>query len=183
MRRKEYSLKDVILMLGRHKECEDGDIADQVCLAYGHTVLRGVHLLDGYGIVDVGKVYPLVRPGYSTIPDEEAVQIRSFLANEHRDTLLWFSFPREMLRFQTASAQSAIDLGGVNAVHYRRLMEQIFEYGNVLKTETDQSHGVHRKFHKYDPIEVFPLLDGDMDLSEDAIGSQCVKKIFPTVRN
>ena len=62
-------------------------------------------------------------------------------------------------------------------------MEQISEYGNVLKTETDQSHGVHRKFHKHDPIEVFPLLDGDMDLSEDAIGSQCVKKlIFPTVQ-
>ena len=40
MRRKEYSLKDVILMLGRRKECEDGDIADQVCLAYGHTVTR-----------------------------------------------------------------------------------------------------------------------------------------------
>ena len=28
MRRKEYSLKDVILMLGRHKECGDSDIAN-----------------------------------------------------------------------------------------------------------------------------------------------------------
>ena len=30
----ESSLRDVILMLSRHKECKDGDVADQVCLAY-----------------------------------------------------------------------------------------------------------------------------------------------------
>ena len=43
------------------------------------------------------------------------------------------------------------------------------------------SHGVNRKFHKYDPIDTFPmLLDSDLDLSDDAIGSQFVKKIFPS---
>ena len=110
------------------------------------------------------------------------MQIRSLLANEHRDTLKWFSFPREMLRFQTASAQGVIDLGGINAVHYSRLMEQISEFGTVLSAEVDQSHGVHRPFHQYDPIEAFPMLDGDMGLSEDAIGSQFVKKIFPSVQ-
>ena len=50
MRVKEYSLKDVILMMGRNKDMEDDDIADQVCLAYGHTMLHGVHLLHGYGV-------------------------------------------------------------------------------------------------------------------------------------
>ena len=179
MRKKEYSLKDVILLLGRNKECGETDIADQVCLAYGHAVLHGLQLIDGHSIVDVDRVYPLASPGYSTIPEDEVVQIRSLLANEHRDTLKWFSFPREMLRFQTASAQGAIDLGGVNAVHYSRLMEQISEFGNVLSAEVDQSHGVHRPFHQY---EAFPTLDGDMDLSEDVIGSQFVKKIFPTVQ-
>ena len=185
MRMKEYSFRDVILMLGRRKECGDSDFADQVCLAYGHAVLHGVHLLDGYGIVEVDNVYPLARPGYSTIPVEEVVQIvqiRPLLANEHRDTLLWFSFPREMIRFQTASAQSTIDLGGTNAVQYNRLMEQISEFGSTLSAEVDQSHGVYRQFHKYDLIEVFPLLDGDLDLSEDVISSQFVKKIFPSVQ-
>ena len=180
MRKKEYSLKDVILILGRNKECGDTDIADQVCLAYGHAVLHGIHLLDGYGIAEVDNVYPLVSPGYSIIPNEEVVQIRSLLANEHRDTLQWFSFPREMIQFQTASAQSAIDLGGVNVVYYNRLMEQISEYGNILSNEVDVSHGVNRKFHKCDPIDAFPMLDSDLDLSDDAIGSQFVKKIFPS---
>ena len=138
MRKKEYSLRDVILILGRHKECGDTDIADQVCLAYGHAVLRGIHLLDGYGIAEVDNVYPLARPGYSIIPIEEVVQIRSLLANEHRDTLQWFSFPREMIQFQTASAQSAIDLGGINVIHYSCLMEQISEYGSILNAEVDE---------------------------------------------
>ena len=44
----------------------------------------------------------------------------------------------------------------------------------------DESHGVNRKFHKYDPIDAFPMLDSDLDLSDDAISSQFVKKIFPT---
>ena len=56
MRKKEYSLKDVILLLGRNKECGETDIADQVCLAYGHAVLHGLQLIDGYGIVDVDRV-------------------------------------------------------------------------------------------------------------------------------
>ena len=180
VRKKEYSLKDIILILGRRKECGDTDIADQVCLAYGHAVLHGIHLLDGYGIAEVDNVYPLVRPGYSTIPNEEVVQIRSLLANERRDTLQWFSFPREMIQFQTASAQSALDLGGVNVIYYSRLMEQISEYGNVLSKEVDESHGVNRKFYKYDPIDAFPMLDSDLDLSDDAIGSQFVKKIPPS---
>ena len=141
MRKKEYSLRDVILILGRRKECGETDIADQVCLAYGHAVLRGIHLLDGCGIAEVDNVYPLARPGYSIIPIEEVVQIRSLLANEHRGTLQWFSFPREMIQFQTASAQSAIDLGGINVIHYSRLMEQISEYGNILSAEVDKSHG------------------------------------------
>ena len=36
----------------------------------------------------------------------------------------------------------------------------------------DESHGVNRKFHKYDPIDAFPMLDSDLDLSDDAIGSR-----------
>ena len=76
MRKKEYSLKDVILFLDRNKECEETDIADQVCLAYGHAVLHGIHLLDGYGVAEVDNVYPLVSPGHSIIPNEEVVQIR-----------------------------------------------------------------------------------------------------------
>ena len=42
------------------------------------------------------------------------------------------------------------------------------------------SNGVNRKFHKYDPVDAFPMLDSDLDLSDDAISSQFVKKIFPT---
>ena len=108
------------------------------------------------------------------------MQIRSLLANEHRDTLQRFSFPREMIQFQTASAQSAIELGGVNVIYYSRLMEQISEYGNILSNEVDDSHGVNRKFHKYDPIDAFPMLDSDLGPWGDAIGSQFVKKIFPS---
>ena len=85
-----------------------------------------------------------------------------------------------MIQFQTASAQSAIDLGGVNVIYYSRLMEQISEYGNILSKEVDEPHGVNRKFHKYHPIDAFPMLDSDLDLSDDAIGSQFVKKIFPS---
>ena len=54
-------------------------------------------------------------------------------------------------------------------------MEQISEYGNVLGAETDQSPGVHRKFYKYDPIEVFPLLRGDMDLPLSSTAAKVAK--------
>ena len=179
---KEYSLKDVILMMGLNKDFEDDDIADQVCLAYGHAMLHGVHLLHGYGVSEVVAVYPLASPGYYTIPHAELEQIRSLLINEHRDTLKCFSFPQDMIFFQPASAQSAIDLGGVNAVQYKRLMEQISDYGSALSVEVDKSHGFHRQFHMYDPVEAFPLLDGDIDLNDDVIGSPFVKKIFPSVQ-
>ena len=39
---------------------------------------------------------------------------------------------------------------------------------------------MNRKFHKYDPIDAFPMLDSELDLSDDAIGSQFVKKMFPS---
>ena len=48
--------------------------------------------------------------------------------------------------------------------------------------EVDKSHGVHRQFHMYNSVDTFPLLDGDIDLSNDAISSKLVKKIFPTVQ-
>ena len=56
------------------------------------------------------------------------------------------------------------------------------DYGSALSVEVDKSHGVHRQCHMYDPVEIFPLLDGDIDLNDDVISSQFVNQIFPSVQ-
>ena len=79
MRSKEYSVKDVILVLG--KDAEAYDISDQICLAYGHTVFHGTQLLIAYGRSDVDAIYPLVHPGGLR---DETTQIRDLLDKEIR---------------------------------------------------------------------------------------------------
>ena len=76
MRMKAYSLKDIVLMMGRNKEAKDDDIADQICLAYGHAMLHGVHLLHGYGMDEVEIMYPLASPGYYSISREEVEKMQ-----------------------------------------------------------------------------------------------------------
>ena len=87
MRSKEYSLKDVILMLGKIKDAEADYISDQICLAYGHTVFHETQLLIAYGRTDVDAIYPLVRPG--GLRDDSA-EIRDLLEREIRTDLEWF---------------------------------------------------------------------------------------------
>ena len=89
MRRKECSLRDVILMLGRRKEYTVRTVTlqtkyvlrmvTQCCMVC--IVLMGLEL-------DVDKTYPLARLGYSTSSDKKVVQIRSLLANKYGGTLL-----------------------------------------------------------------------------------------------
>ena len=49
-----------------------------------------------------------------------------------------------------------------------------------MDTEVDPSHGVFRTFHMCDPISRFPILDSDVDLNNNQIGSSPVKQIFPS---
>ena len=89
-------------MMGKNKEAEADDIPDQICLAYGHAVFCGTHLLLGYGRKDVDEHYPMVGPGSSLKHDVEAQAIRELLEKEINLNLSWFSFPHEMFNLQMA---------------------------------------------------------------------------------
>ena len=82
-------------MMGKNKEAEADDIPDQICLAYGHAVFCGTHLLLGYGRKEVG-------PGSSLNHDVEAQAIRELLEKEINLNLSWFSCPHEMFNLQMA---------------------------------------------------------------------------------
>ena len=177
MRTKEYSTKDVILMLGKIQNAAEDDVCDQICLAYGHAVFHGFQLLAKYGRVDVDAIYPLVRPGGL---HEEVSRIRSLLETEIRNMLEWFSFLREMHAFQPASALYAIDLGRTYAVAYAALIEQIRALGAVIQEELDPATEVFRKMHKHDPVDMCPMLDSDMDLNSGQVVSPVTIRIFPS---
>ena len=164
-------MEDVILMLGKIRDAEEDDISDQICLADGHTVFHCVQLLIVRGRVDVETIYPLVRPGGLSQPDDVA-KIRSLLEKEMQTNLGWFSSPIEMRAFQAASALTAIDLVGTYAVAYSALIKQIQANGNVIRNEVDSASGVFGKMHLHDPVDMCPTR-GEMT-------SRVVLRIFPS---
>ena len=110
-------------------------------------------------------------------------QIRDLLEKEIKANLEWFSFPVEMHSFQAASALCAIDLGGAYAVVCATLIVQIQACGTVIRQEMDAASGVFGKMHKHDPIDMFPMLDFDMDLNSGKVASPVTFRIFPSQHN
>ena len=144
IRSKEYSVKAVILVLGKIKDAEAYDISDQICLAYGHTAMGRSCSLRAEDLTLMQSIPWFIQEACAT------KLLRSGVCWTRKSG----SFPIEMHAFQAASVLCAIDLGGTYAVAYSALIEQSQAFGHVIQDEVDEASGVFRKMRVRDSVDV-----------------------------